>query len=210
MIEEIKFSDTLSIWRSEYKFKNREEVVSECYRHINLFTDIKNDAFPYQTGIFETDGYFNAEVKNELDEVRNFGVNKCIDLYGFKNYTEVITDIWINMVRINPRQLNITKESGLIFHAHSDLNRRAGKVIPNYTFVIYVQMPNNLSGEDGVLYLKDIDGKIYNYLPSNGDCIIMDKDTPHVPGYARKSDFDRVVLAGNVTFQKTKTKKSIL
>ena len=211
MIEEIKFSETLSIWKTRYEFKNRENVVSKCYDHINSFVDdIKNDAFHYYMAVFNTNGEFNEEIKSELDEVRNFGVNSCIELYGRRDYTEIITDIWVNLVRVKPKQLNVTRDNELVFHVHSDLNRRAGKVIPNYTFVVYIQMPNNLSGKDGVLYIKDVDGNIFSYLPKNGDCIIMDKDTPHVPEYARESDFDRVVLAGNVTFQQKKIKKTII
>jgi hypothetical protein len=71
-------------------------------------------------------------------------------------------------------------------------------------------MPNNLTGDDGVLYLEDIDGKVYSYMPENGDCIIMDGDLPHVPNYAPNSTVDRIVLGGNVKLDTIKTEKTLL
>jgi hypothetical protein len=208
-MEEITFGDKIKIWKTKYNFKNKDLAIKDCYKRIEQFPDIKNDAYPYYQGIFKTSSYFNEVIENELDEIRNFGIDRCSDLYG-EDYDEIITDIWINIVRIDPKQLNFTIKEGLVFHAHTDLNRKAGKVMPYYTFVIYVQMPNNLSGDDGVLYLKDSDGNIFTFLPEEGDCIIMDGDLLHVPGYAKNSSVDRLVLAGNTTFQKRKTNKTLL
>lgn len=210
MIEELKFSDSLSIWRTKYEFKNRDLVIENCYDIINNSPNNKTDAYPYYEGIHQTTDYFDVPFNNELEEIRNFGINSCVDVHNKKNYEQIITDTWVNVVRINPVQINLNKDNELIFHVHSELNKKIGRVIPNYTFVVYIQMPNNLVGEDGVLYFQDVDGKTYNYLPENGDCIIMDKDVPHVPGYAKKSTLDRVVLAGNVTFQTPKREKTLI
>ena len=58
-------------------------------------------------------------------------------------------------------------------------------------------MPDNLSNDDGVLYLKG-DNKEYSILPEEGDLIIMKADMPHAPTTALNSSKDRIVLAGNV------------
>jgi hypothetical protein len=209
MIEELKYSDTLSIWRIKYQMKDQETIIKDCYKIISGYPKIKRDAFLFYESTYQTMDYFNEVTNNELDEIRNFGINSCVDLYNKRNYEEIVTDTWINIVRINPTQINVNGGGELIFHNHSDLNKKIGRVIPNYTFVVYIQIPNNLSGEDGVLYFKDVDGRIYHYLPENGDCVIMGGDVPHVPEYAKKSTLDRLVLAGNVTFQTKKKEKTL-
>lgn len=209
-MEEIKFGENIIIWKTKYDFKNKDIVIKDLYKQISMFPEIKTDAYPYYQSVFDTTSVFNEKIEKELDEIRNFGINSCIDVYGKKEYDKVITDIWVNIVRINPKQLNFLSDNNLIFHSHVDLNKKVNKVIPHYTFVIYAQMPNNLSGEDGVLYLKDKNENVYHFLPEEGDCIIMDGDMLHVPAYAKNSTVDRVVLAGNVTLQKTKTNKTLL
>ena len=66
-------------------------------------------------------------------------------------------------------------------------------------------MPNNLKGDDGKLFIKDIDGSEYSILPKVGECIILKGDTPHAPLNAPSSEFDRIVLAGNVVFSNDKS-----
>ena len=82
--------------------------------------------------------------------------------------------------------------------------------IPDYTFVFYFQMPDNLSEDDGKLFFKDYDGKEYSILPNVGECIILKGDVPHAPIDAPNSSKDRIVLAGNVTFLNNKLKKTFI
>ena len=79
-----------------------------------------------------------------------------------------------------------------------------------YTFVYYIQMPNILEGEDGVLYFKGNNNKEYWILPEEDDLIIMPGYMPHAPNNAPKSKIDRIVLAGNIGFEYLKIKKSII
>lgn len=209
MIEELKYSDTLSIWKVKFNFKNRDEVVRLCQKYIEYSSDITTGNYPFYVKAIPQSGSFKEKTYNELDEVRNFGVNNCIELFNGK-YNIVHTDMWVNELKaVNPVQVNRDKNGDLIFHKHTEINRIIGRPEPHYTFVVYVQMPNNLSGEEGVLYLEDVDGKVFNYLPENGDCIIMDGDLPHVPNYAPNSTIDRIVLAGNVRLETIKTEKTL-
>ena len=81
---------------------------------------------------------------------------------------------------------------------------------PDYTYVHYVQMPDNLEGNDGVLYIEGKDGVIHNILPKENDIIIMEGRVPHVPASARKSTKDRIVIAGNVGFEMIKKTNSLI
>ena len=71
-------------------------------------------------------------------------------------------------------------------------------------------MPNNLSDTDGVLYMKDLEGNIFNYLPEEGDIIIMKGEIEHVPNHSPNSTINRIVIAGNVTLANEKIIKTLL
>jgi hypothetical protein len=71
-------------------------------------------------------------------------------------------------------------------------------------------MPNNLKGDDGVLYIEGIEKKLYKILPKEDELIIFNADIPHGPNSAYNSTKDRIVLAGNVGFEYIKDKKTLL
>jgi hypothetical protein len=71
-------------------------------------------------------------------------------------------------------------------------------------------MPDNLDGDDGVLFVKGLEDKIYSYLPKEGEIVIMDGNIYHVPNSAPNSTKDRVVVAGNVGFTFDKQTKSLI
>jgi hypothetical protein len=218
MIEEIKFSDSLTIWKARYEFKDKEQCILDCNLHIDKYlTNFGNtniDAYQYSilneyTNLF----YKKFNIQNELDEIVLSGINTIVNLHQSlynKDYNKIYTDNWINIVKINPTQKIWTKENDLIFHQHTDLNNKMGRIEPEFTYVTYIQMPNNLSDTDGVLYMKDLEGNIFNYLPKEGDVIIMKGDIEHVPNHAPYSTLDRIVMAGNVTLVNEKLTKTLL
>ena len=71
-------------------------------------------------------------------------------------------------------------------------------------------MPNNLKEGDGVLFMEDIDKKVYSILPNEGEILIMKGDLPHVPNYAPSSNIDRMVLAGSIRMDFSKLNKSLI
>jgi hypothetical protein len=82
--------------------------------------------------------------------------------------------------------------------------------IPNYTYVYYIQMPDVMNGEDGVLYFEGENKKEYWIRPEEDDLIIMDAHMPHAPNDALNSTLDRIVMAGNVGFDFIKKEKSLI
>lgn len=210
IIEEIVYSPTLSLWKSKFDLTHKDILISECEKLIKSRPDNKTDAYTYyiNNGL-KYNGKIDIEIINELDKVLHSGLETCIKIYG-KNFNELKTDSWVNIVRAkNPVQKNFKKEN-IIFHDHVDLNIKNGLPPPFYTFVSYIQMPNNLMGDDGVLFIQDIDKKVYTILPEEGDIIIMKGDLPHSPNVAPNSNFDRIVLAGSVRMDLSKLNKSII
>ncbi len=210
-LEELVFSPTLKIWKKRFDITNKLKMLSECENLIKSKPKVNTDGYAYYiNNKLNYNNSLNIEVKNELDILMLDGLNSCIELFD-KPFNELKTDIWVNVFRCkNPVQRNYKTDGSLVFHNHVDLNIANKLPPPFYTFVCYIQMPNNLEDNDGVLYMEDVDKSIFSILPEEGDIIIMAGDLPHVPNYAPSSTKDRIVLAGSVRMDLSKLNKSII
>lgn len=157
---------------------------------------------------------FSISLQTEgVSDIIDFGVKLCTEL--FKNsggtYNERWADIWINRIKKEAvYQKVVTTGEDAIYHVHTELSNDLKRFIPNYTFVYYVQMPDNLTDIEGSLLIKNTKGDVYTYHPKEEDFIIMDASIPHSPMASPNSTKDRLVIAGNIGFLKTKTERSIL
>ena len=145
------------------------------------------------------------------------GIDYCKKIYTQEvntKFNKVNTDSWVNIVRSkNPVQIQFKHDEikGVDkFHTHTEINKQMKSFVPNYTYVYYIQMPDIMEGEDGVLYFKSKNGNEYYIKPEEDELIIMEADMAHAPNNAPKSSIDRIVLAGNVGFEYIKKEKSLL
>jgi hypothetical protein len=99
-------------------------------------------------------------------------------------------DSWINMVCYEQEYIYNNK-----FHDHHSMN--IGNVIPDKSLVFYIQMPNNLHDNDGVLYYKE-NTKVKYILPKKGQLFVMDSRLTHVPNNAPHTTRDRIALGVNI------------
>lgn len=81
------------------------------------------------------------------------------------------------------------------WHSH-EIIHNLSNVKNEWTYVFYVQMPNNLLGNEGKLLYK-IDKNEYDILPNEGDIIIFPATLLHKPELSPNSTQDRVVIGGN-------------
>ena len=77
------------------------------------------------------------------------------------------------------------------------MNKSNNRLIPDKSLVLYVQMPNNLQNNDGVLFYK-LNDEIKEILPKEGEVIVMDSKVSHVPNIAPLSTIDRIILGMNI------------
>lgn len=217
-MEKIFFDDDTFIWRSKLNLLSyRSELLKEAHVVIDSQPDIKTDGFGYKKE-WNNDLNFigKIDIKTKMDEVVQIAINHCKNLYYEKSvsYNKINTDAWVNVVRSkNPVQIQFRhKELKGVdkFHVHTEINRESNSFTPNYTYVYYIQMPDVMDGEDGVLYLKGKNGKEYWIRPEEDDLIIMEADMPHSPNNAPNSTIDRIVIAGNVGFELIKKEKSLI
>jgi hypothetical protein len=212
-MEKIYFDETTFIWKTKLNHRNdKSEFLKEAYSIIESQPNIKTDGFGYKKE-WNTNLDFIGDIDIEirLDEIVQIGIDECKKLYEEKNirYNKINTDAWVNVVRSkNPVQENF--HNGNKFHIHTDINKEMKSFIPHYTYVYYIQMPDSMEGEDGVLYFKGKNGKEYWVRPEEDDLIIMEGDMPHSPNNAPNSTIDRIVMAGNVGFDFIKKEKSFI
>lgn len=217
-MEKIYFDETTFIWKTKLNFgQHKEQLLLEAYDVIKLDVDSKYDAYGYKASVYNLDFIGEIEILNKLDEVYQFGIDRCKELWSESNsngFNIINTDSWVNVVRSdNPSQINFKHNDFKAvnkYHTHTELNKINDRFIPHYTYVYYIQMPDIMEGEDGVLYFKGNNNKEYWIRPEEDDLIIMPADMPHAPNNAPKSTIDRIVLAGNIGFDFVKKQKSLI
>jgi hypothetical protein len=217
-MEKLYFDDSTYIWKIKLnKLSDKDTLLKEANFVIESQPDIKTDGFGYKkewNNNINFTGQITIETK--MDEIIQMGIDHCKDLYKERNvvYNKINTDAWVNVVRsTNPVQIQFKHEElkGVDkFHVHTDINKEMKSFIPHYTYVYYVQMPDVMNGEDGVLYFRGKNNKEYWIRPEEDDLIIMEADMPHSPNNAPNSTVDRIVVAGNVGFDYIKKEKSLI
>lgn len=203
-METLFLNDEIIGYKTTYiSNSSKDELLTILEDEIQKQPDVVNEAFNISSKV------------SEIYDIVDFAINKCTELATEHNiiYNEIHTEIWVNRIRAKtpaPIQKVTTSIEGAHYHVHTELNKNDKKFIPDYTFVYYVQMPNNLSGDEGALLIKNSKDSVYIFNPSETDFIILKADTPHSPLGASNSTKDRMVIAGNVAFAKVKKEKSLL
>ena len=195
-MERIFFNNEVICYKTQYiPLTNRDTLISHIYNLIEKQTS-KNDGY-----IIEIDNVL-------ISDIIQFGIDECKKLYleDGNEIETILHDLWLNRVRKYDEQLQATTFENPIFHNHKTINESRKIFVPDYTFVYYVQIQNNLSNNEGHLMIKNKNDEIYSFLPNEGDLIIMKGDLPHSPVSAVNTTQDRLVIAGNVGFKYYKKK----
>tara|TARA_B110000971_G_scaffold92194_1_gene94902 strand:- start:3268 stop:3822 length:555 start_codon:yes stop_codon:yes gene_type:complete len=178
--------------------KYNPEYLTQANEIIQSMEEVTpNDGYSYLHGVWDQrlDGW------GPLGYVVENGINECLKLFGSR-YNRVWHEAWVNIVRPVRRQTGNR-------HNHVEMNRYLDKPIPTYTWVYYIQMPDNLSGHDGKLEYED-DSGVHRYLPKVGDLIILKGDQWHSIYGSENSSKNRVVVAGNVNISMVKTNNTLM
>jgi hypothetical protein len=181
MIEEIKLSDTTSIYKSKLHVPNRDKLIRDIMfnKDFNSTTSYPTQVQPgIQSRIIITTPEITDLVNNILDILfKNFGLNQSTPYY-IHNWSYISE--------------NSNKYLG--WHTHESSKETVLK--NKWTYTHYIQMPDNLSGDDGKLAFKLDDGSIHMILPEVDDLYIFPCTLSHTPISNQKSSIERIVFAG--------------
>lgn len=219
-MEKIYFDKDTFIWKTKANLSKEKKFLIEKTKLIiknkKGKPESKTDAYGYKDSKSILNFQGDLTIKNTLDEIIQKGIDCCVELYKETNnptYDSINFDSWVNVVRSKkPKQIQFKHneiEEIDKFHIHTELSKSMGGFIPTYTWVYYIQMPDVMENEDGVLYFKSKKGEEYFIKPEEDDLIIMPADMPHAPNNAPKAKINRIVLAGNVGFNIIKKEKTL-
>ena len=207
-VDKIYFDDSTFIWKTKLNLSDKKLEILECIKSMesyknNAINKINYDNFQYK--YIQCDHPYIISTDSLLDDIQQKSINTCISLYNDENNSfKIHSDSWINIVRasnpIQPAYKNKKTTGELSYHDHVTINKSINSFVPVFTYVYYIQMPDVLNDEDGVLYFKNSKDERFHILPQEDELIIMLGDVKHVPNDAPNSNLDRIVFAGNVGF----------
>ena len=191
-MEKIKLGDHINLYKVSYTpVSSKEDTLKSISELIQLQPENEgSDAYTYLNNKFK-----------EIDEIERKGIEICLEIEGANLNKPYYYDTWVNRVKSkDPVQRFGAMIFGHPYHNHTEINKTMLRHDPKYTFIYYVQMPDNLQDDEGCLVLKDIKGEVYSILPKEGEFIIHESSIDHYPKEAERSTKDRIVVAGNVGF----------
>jgi hypothetical protein len=93
------------------------------------------------------------------------------------------------------------------YHDHLLFSHKEKGILTHYTWIYYIQLPDNCTDKEGHILFKDpslmssIDDEgAYSFFPEQGCLYMWDSEVPHRPELSPNSTLDRVVIAANVNF----------
>jgi len=182
MLNEIKISDKVSIYQTNISY-DKETILKEI--KLNIDINARSSIVPRKEApglqsdiIIRTKGIdaINRHALNILSTELNCNVSE-----PYYHHCWIYKSTNSNIYENYHKHLSIQD---------FNLNNIA------WTHTFYVQMPDNLEGDDGYLLFKTDDGIEYKMLPKEGDLIIFSAGLSHMPKTNKKSNIERVVLGG--------------
>ena len=192
-MEKVQLGKHITLYKVNYTpISSKESILKSVTNLISLQPENDlSDAYTYLKNRFD-----------EIDEIEKKGIEFCLEIEGSSSDINYQYDTWVNRVRAkDPVQRFGAIIFGHPYHNHTDINKTMLRHTPKYTYIYYIQMPNNLKGDEGKLILKDIDGNVYSILPKENEFLIHSSNIDHYPKEATSSSVDRLVIAGNVGFE---------
>jgi hypothetical protein len=209
-MEEIVFEENIVLYKTRMQSTN---VLGDIKTFLKSAPYSPNDNYTYMGDWSSFNFQDEMKPTNSIEEVIKFGMKSCQELKNkdISPFNKVNINSWINIVkRGNPKQDDFKKEGEATLHNHVYLQKSVHSFYPTYTFVYYVQMPDNLVDTEGTLIIGGKDNQRYYHLPEEGDLLIMEGFLPHSPNMSPNSTKDRIVIAANVGFENVKKSNSLI
>ena len=194
-MEKIHFSGKDFIYRLNIGNYSKENLIKEIL--INIDIDMMaRKSLPESPGI-QSDIIIRG---GEVDKVTTF-INDLIikKVYGEKSFPFAFK----NWVYLSESSNNYT-----FYHQHIDMAQMRTK--GEWTWTLYIQMPDNLTKNEGKLLFMLDDESIHEILPNEGDLLVFPANILHKPQLNKKSSKPRIVLGGilsKIDFSKNYNKK---
>lgn len=194
-MEKVRFTDKDFVYRVNIDNYSKELLIKEILSNIDIDINAKK-SIPESPGI-QSDILIRG---GEVDKVSNYINNLIIEkVYGESPFPFAFKH-WV--------YLSDSSNPYTFYHEHTNMPnfRTTGE----WTWTLYVQMPDNLKNDDGKLLFQLSDESVHGILPIEGDLLVFPATMLHKPKLNKKSTRPRIVLAGIISkldLDKSYTKK---
>lgn len=194
--------NNIDIYKVKLENINNEKLLEEI--NINkryLFYDREyNDEVSGLPGLQMTS---DLMVGDETTIIKKQGYETCKDIYEILNpkktvYSGLQTSWFFISTPSNPLSN---------YHDHLLFSKKEKGILTHYTWIYYIQVPDNCTGKEGHIFFKeyhardeDTDESAFSFFPEQGFLYMWDSEIPHRPELSPNSTIDRVIVAGNVNF----------
>ena len=201
MLNEIKLDDSASIYTGKYDWTFSKD---SFLKRIEQNTQLSNYTID-NTSIM----IFNCV---EFNHIISLGLDECKKL---SNIDDTWDGTWANKTWIYKQDTIKRKE---YYHKHLyttqiPFTTNNAPILNEWTFVFYLQVPNDLIDEEGMIFFKLTEDSLpYKYLPQEGDFIIFPGDLSHLVKNNNNSKTERISICGNISFNipKVANKKTFI
>jgi len=199
MFEELKLTDDLIIFTSTITNVDNSMLVKDF--------EFSCEVSKYSFGINE---YNSPGIQNRVlvtsKSITNLKLEINDKIISFFKLTDDYVCFYDDWVFISDNNNKLSS-----YHNHIGIgNDEFIRELPEWTLIYYAQMPNNLKGDDGVLYFKTKKGEKVSILPKENQVILFNTDILHRPQIFTNSTKKRIAYACNITIlnrDKTYNKK---
>jgi hypothetical protein len=204
-MEEIKLNETTSIYKSNIPLEFLDDLIKEINLNISVNSNTNNSEYS-KTEVTSPGIQSNIIIDSKnISTLKSICVDRVKTVANYEMSNPYYARTWVFISNSK------TEVSG--WHTHNKPMKDDLVKIKDFTwtFTYYLQMPDNLKGEEGYLFFKTKDGKITKMMPEVGDLFIFSASLDHRPELNRTSTKDRIVYAGNfmdLDFQTEYTKKT--
>jgi hypothetical protein len=180
-MKEILLNDGTKIYIGKIKNYNKEILLKQFKTNFQFnnakATDNRRVSGRQSIVMIESNEINNLK-KQSIDFIKTISANESGMCYNH------------NWIYINDKDTD-----DIFFHNHLK-NKEISFLKNEWTYTFYLQMPNNLEGDEGYLLFKTDNGVINKILPEEGDVIIFPAYLLHTPTLAPNSTNERIVFGG--------------
>jgi hypothetical protein len=197
MINKIEIDKDTFVYRIKKTLIHSKDAILNKIEQNGAYANIKQ---------LKKNGSYNVGIQapfimncDELNEIENTANQIAKEIYGYNSF---INNTWSLILEAdykfptNNHDLNGWHDHQSVYALNKD------HYDSNVTFIYYLQLPNNLKNDDGMLSFKINNGKIIKIMPEEGEYIFFSSDILHRAELSPDSTIPRVVIAGNMHFVK--------
>lgn len=190
-ISEINLNEKIKIFKSTFDWKYPQNIlidkVKQNLSYIGL-DDITTSTFYIQS--------------KEMNYVREYCRNLAVSILT-DNKNQLSSWIEHHWIYFSNKRTNVESGEAEMFHRHPNTITKHFRDLSNIktdiSYCFYLNVPQDLSGEEGKLMFKDDNYNQVGILPKTGDILFFNPNYLHKPNFIHNSNEERIAICSNLT-----------